>query len=192
MTAQPKRYLSVDEYLAGERSSDVKHEYFAGEVFALAGGSATHNRISGNVYASLHNQLRTRDCSPFTSDMRVLVPTTGLYTYPDVSVVCGSPTFADEHEDILLNPILLVEVLSPSTEHYDRGKKFQNYRTIASFQEYLLISQESYHVEHYIRQDDHQWLFSETNDRDDKIQLVSIDCYLALADIYNKVTIDQT
>jgi Uma2 family endonuclease len=191
MAAQPKTYLSVEDYLAGERMSDVKHEYYAGEVFAFAGGSEAHNLIAANVLASLHTQLRRRPCKVYPSDMRVKVQRTGLYTYPDVVVVCGQPQFEDVEHDTLLNPTVIIEVLSPSTERYDRGKKFQNYRTIDSLAEYLLIAQDTYRIEQYIRQPDQQWLLSEATSLDAMIELPSIRGTLALVDVYEKVTIDE-
>ncbi len=189
MAAQPKTYISVDDYLAGERIRDTKHEYYAGEVFAFAGGSEQHNLIAGNVYASLHTQLRKRPCTVYPSDMRVLIPRTSLYTYPDVVAVCGPARFQDQERDTLLNPLLIVEVLSPSTETYDRGKKFQNYRTVDTLSEYLLIAQDTYRIEHYVRQPDQQWLLSEATSVDESIDLPSIHCTLALADVYEKVRI---
>lgn len=191
MAAQPKPYISIDEYLAGERVSDTKHEYYAGEVFAFAGGSEQHNLIAGNVYASLHAQLRKRQCTVYPSDMRVKMPRTDLYTYPDVVAVCGTAQFEDTERDTLLNPTVIVEVLSPSTETYDRGRKFQNYRTITTLNEYLLIAQDTYRIEHYVRQPDEQWLLSEATALDDTVTLPSINCILTLADVYEKVQIDN-
>jgi Uma2 family endonuclease len=187
MAAQPKTYISVADYLAGERMSDIKHEYHAGEVFAFAGGSEEHNLIAANVLATLHTQLRRRPCKIYPSDMRVKIQRTGLYTYPDVVVVCGHPHFEDAEHDTLLNPTVVIEILSPSTERYDRGKKFQNYRTIDSLAEYLLIAQDTLRIEQYIRQPDQQWLLSEAASLDATIELPSIQCTLALADVYEKV-----
>jgi Uma2 family endonuclease len=130
MAAQPTPSITVEEYLAGERTSEIKHEYYRGAVFAQAGGSSRHNLATVNVAGSLHGQLRKRECRVYSSDMRIKITQTGLYTYPDVTVVCGKAQFEDEHEDTLLNPTVIVEVLSPSTESYDRGKKFQHYRTL--------------------------------------------------------------
>lgn len=191
MAAQPKTAISVEDYLTGERMSDVKHEYYAGEVFALAAGSEAHNLIAVNVLASLHTRLRRRPCKVCPSNMRVKVLRTGLYTYPDVVVVCGSPQFEDAEHDTLLNPTVIIEVLSPSTERYDRRKKFQHYRTIDSLAEYLLIAQDSYRIEQYIRQPDQQWLLSEATPPDAIIELPSIQSTLALGDVYEKVPIDD-
>ena len=123
----------------------------------------------------------------YSTDLRVRVSQTGLYTYPDVVVVCAAPQFDDEHKDTLLNPTLIVEVLSDSTKDYDRGGKFEQYRTIESFVEYLLIAQDRHHVEHHVRQPDNSWVLSETNNSADAIRLESIDCLLPLTEIYDKI-----
>lgn len=187
MTARPEVYISVEEYLARERAAETRSEYYAGEMFAMAGGSRAHNLIAGNLFASLHQQLRRRPCTVYPSDMRVKVSESGLYTYPDVTAVCDPEQFEDARQDTLLNPALVVEVLSPSTESYDRGRKAQNYRTVASLQEYLLITQDAYHVEQFVRQPDGQWLFSEADGLDAVLPLPSIGCELRLADVYEKV-----
>lgn len=187
MSSQPRPTLTPEEYLAFERKALQKSEYFKGEVFAMSGASEQHNLIVANVIASLHVQLKQRPCKVYPSDMRVKVSPTGLYTYPDVVVVCGEVQFDDEQKDTLLNPTLLVEVLSESSEDYDRGKKFEHYRTIPSFVEYVVIAQATPHVEQFTRRANHQWLLSETNDLQDIIQLSSIHCDLTLADIYDKV-----
>jgi Uma2 family endonuclease len=149
MTAQPKRYITEQEYIEFERASTSKHEYFDGQIYAMTGASRIHNLIAGNTLATLHGQLRRKPCQVLPSDMRVKVMRTGLNTYPDLVVICGEPEFTDDVFDTLVNPLVLIEVLSPSTERYDRGMKFQNYRTIESLQDYILIAQDHYHVEHY-------------------------------------------
>ncbi|MFN8494786.1 MAG: Uma2 family endonuclease [Caldilineaceae bacterium] len=187
MSANPKIYVTPVEYLTGERKREFKSEYWNGEVYAMAGASERHNLISLNVAAELRAQLRKRTCRAYSSDMRVKISATGLYTYPDVVVVCGKPQFEDEDNDTLLNPTVLVEVLSKSTESYDRGKKFENYRTLDSLTEYLLIAQDRSYIEHYVRQADNQWLLSEAKALEDVIELPTIECKLALADVYDKV-----
>jgi Uma2 family endonuclease len=164
----------------------------------MAGASLAHNLIAGNTLASLHSQLRGKPCTIYPSDMRLKVSRTGLYTYPDISIVCGEPQLEDKYGDTLLNPIILIEVLSPSTETYDRGKKFQHYRTLASLREYILIAQDSYRVEHYIRQSHEamgeitdQWLLSDVIGIESRLPLPAIVCSLTLADIYEKVTLTQ-
>jgi Uma2 family endonuclease len=189
MSAQLKPRLTPEEYLAIERQAEYKSEYYRGEMFAMSGASKEHNLIAGNVFAALHAQLRKRPCQAYTSDMRVKVSPTGLYTYPDVIVVCGEAQFEDKQVDTLLNPTVIVEVLSPSTEAHDRGWKFEQYRKLASLQEYILIAQDKYHVEHYVRQADDQWVFSETERLSDTIHLPAINCDLAVADVYEKVEI---
>jgi Uma2 family endonuclease len=191
MSAQPRHALTEHEYLMFERTSAQKHEFFDGEIFAMAGGTVAHNLISGNVFASLHTQLRGSGCRAFNSDMRLKIVTTGLYTYPDITVVCGDFQFTDDSSDTLTNPIVIIEILSPSTERYDRGLKFQNYRAIPTLQEYLLISQHAYYIEHYIRQAGGQWLFEEAKEVAAVIELPSIQKILALTEVYDSVALNQ-
>ncbi len=187
MPSQPKTRLTPEEYLAIERKAEYKSEYFNGEMFAMSGASERHVSIVANIMYLLVGQLRRRPCKAYASDMRVRVSPTGLYTYPDVVVVCGQPQFADDQRDTLLNPTLIVEVLSESSKDYDRGGKFEHYRSLASLNEYVLIAQDKYHVEHFVRQPDNRWLLSETNWLEDTIHLSSIDCDLALIEVYDKV-----
>ena len=191
MPSQAKARLTVEEYLTIERQAPCKSEYFNGEMFAMAGASRRHNLIALNIGAELRAQLQQRPCEVYTSDMRVKISRTGLYTYPDVVVVCDEPRFEDTDVDTLLNPIVLVEVLSPSTADYDRGGKFEHYRTLASLQAYLLVAQERCHVVHYTRQQDHTWLLAETDDIQDGIHIPSIRCDLLLSEVYAKVSLDQ-
>jgi Uma2 family endonuclease len=187
MSVQAKQRISVEEYLAMERESNEKHEYLDGEVFAMGGASLNHTLIVTNVVIELGTQLRKRDCTVHSSDLRVKVSSSGLYTYPDVVVVCGEPQFDDQIKDTLTNPALIVEVLSESTKSYDRGDKFAHYRALPSFMEYVLIAQDSPHIEHFFRQPDKRWIFHETDDIKDKIELASIGCTLSLAEVYAKV-----
>jgi Uma2 family endonuclease len=191
MTAQPRRGITEQAYLALERSSLQKHEYVDGEIFAMSGGTASHNLISGNAFASLHTQLRGTGCRVLNSDMRLKVMATGLNTYPDVTVVCGNFQFVDERRDTITNPIVIIEVLSPSTERYDRGMKFQNYRTIATLQEYILIAQDEHQIEHYVRQESGQWIFEEAKDVAETITLPSVRCVLSVGDIYDGVDLQR-
>jgi len=190
MPIQPKPQSTPEEYLKLERTSEQKHEYFRGEIFAMGGASARHVLIVGNVAAELRNQLRDRTCTVYSADLRVSVSPDGLYTYPDVIVVCGDPQFIEAELDTLTNPTLIVEVLSESTKNYDRGEKFEQYRQIPSFGEYLLIAQDKIHVEHYLRQNDGSWILTETNDPGAVIELVSINCRLSVTEIYAKVRFD--
>jgi Uma2 family endonuclease len=189
MPIQPTPRLTPEEYLARERKAQTKSEYFDGEIFAMSGASPAHVLIVTNVVRELSGQLRPRDCTVYSTDLRVKVSATGLYTYPDVVVVCGAPRFEDEQNDTLVNPKVIVEVLSKSTQDYDRGAKFEQYRTIESFTDYVLIGQDKPHVEHFLRQSDGRWLLTETNRLDDRIELETIAAHLALADVYEKVEI---
>ncbi len=190
MSALPKiDYYTPKEYLAMERKAKYKSEYFNGQILAMAGASERHNLIAGNVFAELHLQFKKRTCKTYSSDMRVKVSETGLYTYPDVVAVCDRARFDDTQKDTLLNPTLIVEVLSKSTRGYDLGMKFAHYRKLDSLQEYLVISQTKYHVEHYVRQPNKQWLLSEYESLSDIIELPSINFRLVMADIYDKIEI---
>lgn len=183
----PKTLLTPEQYLAIEREAEYKSEYSQGEMLAMAVSDWVHNQLVVNLVAGFHNQLRSRPCDVYPSQMRVLVRATGLYTYPDVVVVCGERRFVDEQRDILLNPSLLVEVLSPSTEAYDRGRKFEHYRSIESLREYLLVATDRTHVDLYTRQPDGRWLLRSASRLEDSLDLESVGCRLALADLYEKV-----
>jgi Uma2 family endonuclease len=187
MSSQTTPTYSPQEYLALERAAQQKHEYFNGEIFALAGASERHNLLVGDLFASIHVQLRGKSCKVYSSDMRIKVSATGLYTYPDVVALCGEARFDDEQRDTLINPGLIVEVLSASTESYDRGEKFAHYRRVESLSEYLLISQDKYRIEQFVRQPDNQWLMSEVSKLDERIELPSIKCTLLLSDVYDRV-----
>jgi Uma2 family endonuclease len=191
MAANLRTTYTVEEYLTFERQSDTKHEYFAGEIVARAGASYAHNLIVGNVGAMLHEQLRHRACSVVMGSQRILATRSSAVTYPDVMVVCGQPHFTDEQHDTLTNSTVIIEVLSPSTEDDDRGRRFRHYRTLESLQEYVLIAQDEYHVEHYVRAEHGWWHFTEATELDAAIQLVSIECTLALADVYERVTLTE-
>jgi len=186
MSSQPKTRLTAQEYLALEREAEYKSEYYKGEVFAFAGASLQHNLIAVNVLATIHGQLRGGPCSAFPGDMRITIPQTPHYAYADVVIVCGQPQLDDDFKDNLLNPIVIIEVLSPSTERYDRGTKFESYQRIASLMEYVLVSQDRPRVEQFFRQPDGRWLYSETS-AEGIIKLTSIECDLLLKDIYDKV-----
>ena len=187
MSSNPKTFLTEEEYLAVERRADVRSEYFGGEIFALAGASRRHNRIVTNLVAALDNQLRARPRNVYSSDMRVKVQSTGLVTYPDFVITCGEESFADAEMDVLLNPLVIIEVLSDSTEAYDRGKKFENYQSIESLKEYLLVSQDSQRIEQFVRQSGRNWMYIDTREPAEPVTLQSIECELKLEDIYLKV-----
>lgn len=189
MSSQPKTYVTPDEYLEFERRAEYKNEYFHGEIFAMVGASRKHNLITINIASSLHAQLRNRPCEVYSSDMRIRIPNADIYTYADSTVACGEPKFEDAHVDTLLNPVLIVEVLSKSTASYDRRQKFAFYRTIESLTDYLLVSQDSFHVEHYTKQPDGRWLLADFRSAEDALQLDSVQCSLALGEIYDKVSL---
>lgn len=189
MSTQPKTLLTPEQYLEIERRAETRSEYWQGEMFAMSGASREHNLLVMNLSSSLHGQLRGKSCEVYSNDMRVWIPATGLYTYPDVVGVCGEPQLADEHFDILLNPVFLTEILSPSTEAYDRGRKFEHYRTVESLQEYLLVAQDHMHADLYARQPDGSWLLRAASRPEDRLELQSLGCHVSLGDLYEKVNL---
>jgi Uma2 family endonuclease len=191
MSQQVKSYISPEEYLRLERQAEYKSEYLNGDIFAMSGASRKHNLVTGNILGELNQQLRGKPCEVYPSDMRLKVTATGLYTYPDVVVVCGEPKFEDEYVDTLLNPTLLVEVLSQSTERYDRIAKSSYYRTLDSLAEHLLVAQDEVRLEQYVKQANGQWLLFECTSLDNVVELPSIGCSLALRDVYDKVSLDK-
>ncbi len=191
MSVQLRPFLTPQDYLALERQAETKSEYYAGEVFAMAGASRNHNAIVPNLSYLLVGQLKGRSCVVFTSDMRVKVSATGLYTYPDLVVVCDKPRFDDDQEDTLLNPTVIVEVLSKSTEAYDRGEKFAQYRALELMTDYLLIAQDIAQLEHYVREPDGSWRFLESRGLDSVAVIDSIQCQLSLAEVYDKVDLAE-
>jgi len=181
--------MTPEEYLAMERASEYRHEYYQGEITDMTGASREHNLIVANLLAGLHSQLRKRPCEVYANDMRVKVSESGLCTYPDLIVVCSKPQFEDNQFDTLLNPTVIIEVLSHSTEEYDRGKKFARYRKLDSLTDYLLVAQDRMHVEQFTRQQNDTWLFSEAEQPTAVIRLASIDSELLLETIYEKVSL---
>ena len=184
-----KKVYSLEEYLALEATSEEKHEYYNGEIFAMAGGTFRHAAITINITTSLKRQLAGKNCHALSEQMRLATPS-GLYTYPDASVYCGKPELSDTQTE-LKNPVVIVEVLSPSTKNYDRGDKFKLYRTIPSFREYLLVDSESISVEHFSKLDRGEWLLREYTSLSDTIDLRAIDLSLSLCDIYDGVEFDS-
>lgn len=181
---------SREEYLALERKAEYKSEYLDGGIFAMTGASRKHNLISTNLVTSLNVQLRGKPCEVYGSDMRLKVTATGLYTYADVVVVCGEPRFEDDFVDTLLNPTLIIEILSKSTERYDRIAESGYYRTLESLSEHLLVAQEAYRIEQYIKQNDEHWLLVETESLEGLVDLRSIGCSLALKDVYERISFE--
>ncbi len=193
--------LTPEEYIAFERKAlpdadIIRHEYINGELIAMSGASRSHNLITGNISGELRTLLRDSRCETYANDMRVSTPTTTSYFYPDVVVVCEEPRFEDDVFDILLNPIILVEVLSPSTEVYDRREKFAHYRQLPSLQEYVLVAQDKVLVEHYRRQQKQStapltgrdWIFTDFQELEESLPLTSIQCELPLREIYERIT----
>jgi len=187
MSALPKPVLTAHDYLAIERAAERKSEFYDGEMFAMAGTTKNHARIVMNFGGELRAALKGRKCEPFASDLRVKVEANGLYTYPDILVVCGDQLFEDDHLDTLLNPTLIIEVLSESTEYYDRVKKFDLYRALPSLQEYLLVSQSAPRIEQFIRQPTEDWTLRITTDLTVFIHMPSIDCRIPVSEIYQRV-----
>jgi Uma2 family endonuclease len=185
----PAAAISEDEYLELERRSETKHELVNGQIIAMAGATFQHNDIAANVLAALRVLLRGKGCKAVGSDQRVHVPATGLFTYPDVTVVCGAPVFHAKDRDSLLNPRVLVEVLSDSTEAYDRGAKFAHYRSIPSFVEYVLVAQDEFRVEHFrrVETETEQWLLTVHRGEGARVELVALGCELLVGDLYEGV-----
>lgn len=184
--------MSVDEYLERERAeTEERYEFIDGWVIPVTGASLPHNFIVSNINRILGNQLLDTKCRVTTNDLRVALPSAGKYAYPDVVVVCGEPQLDEEHLDMLYNPTVLIETLSPTTESYDRGEKFARYRQLDSLQEYLLIAQDRPHVEHYVRQDETSWHFTETDDLDTEITCPSLDATLPLPEVYRDISFDS-
>ncbi len=170
MQPQRKPYLSPEAYLRRERQAETRSEYLDGEVYAMAGASEAHHLIAANLIISLGGQVKGRPCKVYGSDMRVKVRATGLYTYPDVAVVCGSPHFEDRQKDTLLDPAVIIEVLSPSTEPCDRGARFDHYSSLESLSDYLLVAQDGPKIGHFVRQPEGKWPFCQYRSMDDVIR----------------------
>jgi Uma2 family endonuclease len=191
MSRQVKPYVSQEEYLAIERQAEYRNEYVNGEVFAMTGASRKHNLIAGNVLGELRQQLKGKPGEVYPGKMRVKAPASRSYVYPDVVVVCGEPKLEDAYLDTLLNPTLVVEVLSKSTESHNRLAKAGYYRTIESLVEYMLVAQDEYRVEQYVKQTDGRWLLADIRGLESIIDLQSIGCSLVLRDVYDKVSLAQ-
>jgi len=187
MSTQPKSPLTPEQYLEIERKAEYKSEYLAGEMFAMSGASREHNVLVWTLASILFEQLHDRQCELYPGDMRVLVAPTGLYTYPNIVGVCGIPRFRDGHADTLINPTFLAEILSPSTEAYDRGRKFEHYRQIESLQEYLLVAQDRMHADLFLRRSDSNWILAQADRPDDALRLRSLGCELPMARLYQKI-----
>jgi Uma2 family endonuclease len=187
MQAVEKKDFTLQEYLQLEEKSDLKNEYIDGRIIPMAGGTVNHNRIAGNFYAVLNFALKQEDNEVFNSDMRLWIPKQRIYTYPDITIIVGEPEFFDNRQDTITNPKIIIEVLSKSTENYDREGKFKAYRTIPSFEEYLLVEQNRISIEHYSKTANKRWSLQEYDEEDELINLVSISLEIRLQDLYNKV-----
>ena len=191
MPLKEKHKISPEEYLASERESETRNEYFDGEIFAMAGASREHNQISANIVRVLGNQLLEKPCSVYSSDMKVKIKEIEKYTYPDMVVVCEEEAFEDENNDVLLNPIVIIEILSDSTEAYDRGEKFAHYQLLNSFKEYILVSQYLCRIEKFTRQDDETWIYSKYQSAEHVVKIEAVNCELPVSEIYRKVSFDE-
>ncbi|MEH2180395.1 Uma2 family endonuclease [Nostoc sp.] len=187
MQITQQRYYTPEEYLELEEVADYKSEYIDGQIIPMAGGTINHNRIAGNFYAVLNFVFRQQEYEVFNSDMRLWIHEKRIYTYPDVTVIVGKPEFFNNRTDIITNPQVIVEVLSKSTKNYDREDKFQAYRTISTFQEYLLIDQTRIHVDQFSKTGKKQWTLREYDEEDEAIALVTVPFEIYLQDLYNKV-----
>ena len=190
MSTQPVTYLTPEQYLEIESKAEFRSEYINGEMFAMAGGTPNHGRMVANSVRRLAEQLDDRPCEVFGGDLRLYSAKYKIFTYPDVLVTCGPHRLLDARRDTLTDATVIVEVLSPSTKNYDRGEKFLFYRSLPSFSEYLLLSQDEIHAEHHVRQPDNSWLFREFTEPTDEIELKSIGCRLQLESLYARVEFD--
>ncbi len=189
-TVSAQTYITPQEYIALERKAHCKSEYLNGHIIAMAGASSKHNLIVGDIFYALYPQLIGRGCDIFTNDMRVRPSADDAYFYPDVVVVCGQQAFEDDGLDTLLNPVVIFEVLSPSTEAYDRGEKFRRYQQLASLREYVLVAQDNVHVAHH-RRHGAQWILSHYRTLEEVLLLPSIGCEMPLSDIYARVIVND-
>lgn len=187
MFQRQQKFYTVEEYLTLEETADYRSEYYQGEILAMAGGSANHNRIAGNFLTALNITFEGGPCEAFISDLRLLVKRNELYTYPDVMAVCGQLKFAAKRSDTITNPVLIVEVLSDSTEGYDRGKKFEFYRMIPTLQHYLLVAQDRVHLEYFYKMADGRWALQEFNELQETLKIASLALEIPLSRIYNRV-----
>lgn len=189
MSAVPATtFITVDEYLEQEETALEKHEYYQGEIFAMAGGTIDHNTIVGNTIAEINQFLKGKACRVFPSDLKVHIEANSLFTYPDLSIVCGPLEKWNNRNDVITNPAVIIEVLSKSTENYDRGQKFKLYRGLPSLQEYILISSTEILLEHYKKQASHVWTFSESNEMNDVLKIETVQFTCALSELYRDVS----
>jgi Uma2 family endonuclease len=186
--AQSQPRLTEADYLRIESAADFKSEFFDGEMFAMAGGSREHSLIGTNIAGEFRDRLKGRSCIAYNSDLRIKIEATGLFTYPDLSIICGPVQLAEESDETAVNPVVIVEVLSDSTEGYDRGKKFEHYRQIPTLREYLLVSQKEPRIEQFVRMEDGRWVLTEASGLDSKLEVPSLSIEIALREVFANVT----
>jgi Uma2 family endonuclease len=191
MSTLPKSFLTPEQYLEFERASEFRHEYYNGEVVAMSGAREAHTLIAGNIFASLKAQLRGHGCRVYMVDMRVRTTASGAYTYPDVVAACGHREFLDGIRDTLLNPTVIFEVLSPSTERHDRTRKFRYYKTIDSLQQYVLVAADSASLDVFTRPVEGDWTWKNALGLEETLEIASIGCRLALSDVYEDVEFES-
>jgi Uma2 family endonuclease len=191
MSAHAMPFFTPEEYLEIERAAEFKSEYYDGQIFAMSGGTLPHALIPTNLAIAIGAALRSRKCRVVDSDLRVRISPRGPFVYPDLTIYCGEPELADDHKDILLNPMVVFEVLSKSSEAHDRGHKFSEYRKIPSLQEYVLISQTEPRIEVFLRQPEGKWMLTEFVGLDATCHLASVDCNFALASVYDGVNLES-
>lgn len=185
--ALEKPFITQEEFLLTERESKVKHEYFKGEIFAMSGASRFHNRLFSNMFGNLFNYLKGKKCTPYGSDLRVHVQQNTLYTYPDITIVCGEEEYLDDKFDTLTNPKVIIEILSPTTKDYDRGSKFMLYRAIPSLVEYVLVDSEAVCIERFYKNEEGIWSLFEYKELTDLVYFAAIDFKISVEEIYSNV-----
>ena len=181
-------FIIAEDYLEQERAALEKHEYYRGEVFAMSGSSLEHVIITRNLTISIGNKLKGKSCQPYGNDLRMHIPLNTLFTYPDLSIICGKPELLDNNFDTATNPTVIIEILSPSTRNYDMGIKFKLYRDINALKEYILIDSENVYVEKHVRQANNSWLLSEVKNIDEQLKIESVQIIIALKDIYEGIS----
>lgn len=186
-----EKEFSVEEYLALEDKAEFKSEYYNGEIFAMAGGTLNHNRIAGNVHFALKLALKSKPFEIFIGDVKLQIPCTNSFTYPDLLVIQGEPTYWQDRRDTVSRAELIIEILSDSTKDYDRAGKFENYRSLPELQDYILISQDKVYVEHFEKQAPHQWLLNEYQSLQDELKIAQFDEVISVADIYEKIVFEK-
>lgn len=189
--AYSKEKISIEAYLEMENASTEKHEYYKGEVFAMSGAKMPHNNISSNVMTALGQKLKGKHCKPYGSDVRIHIEANTLFTYPDISIICGDVITLNNDDYNVLNPAVIIEILSASTKNYDRGEKFKLYREIPTLKEYILVDSESIHIEVFRLNATNHWELEEYDALDDALQIKAIDEAIPLADIYEGVKMEE-